>query len=199
MDRRMSLWKVTGRLYARRVIVEKIVGVKIIFTELGKEPDSSVRVRLTNSVLSKSPKFIRLGHPTAEIEDIRNIDFTTSTRAKNLNWLRRRTKTNDRLGKTHNFETTSETIAYRNHIKNSEIETREVFERETSSPENIQRTLPTDILTRLDDNQLTRSTDSSKHKEMHEPEVNQDPEPSSYDLSETSSLESRAKNVLGLG
>ena len=54
----------------------------------------------------------------------------------------------------------NETPAYRNHVKNSEIETREVLERETSSPENIQRTLPMDIVTRLDDNQLTRSTDS---------------------------------------
>ena len=50
----------------------------------------------------------------------------------------------------------SETTDYPNHIKNSEIETREVFERETSSPENIQRTLPMDIVTRLDNNQLTR-------------------------------------------
>ena len=41
----------------------------------------------------------------------------------------------DRLGYTHDFETMSETTAYRNHIKNLEIETREVFERETSSPQ----------------------------------------------------------------
>ena len=54
----------------------------------------------------------------------------------------------------------SETTAYLNHIKNSEIETREVFEQETSSPENIQRTLPMNIETRLDNNQLTRSRDS---------------------------------------
>ena len=75
----------------------------------------------------------------------------------------------------------SETTAYRNHIKNSEIETREVFERETLSPENIQRTLPMNIVTRLDNNQLTRSTDSSKHEETHKPEVNPDPEPPSSD------------------
>ena len=42
----------------------------------------------------------------------------------------------------------SKTIDYRNHIKNSEIETREFFERETSIPENIQRTLPMNIVTR---------------------------------------------------
>ena len=57
----------------------------------------------------------------------------------------------------------SETTAYRNHINNLEIETREVFERENSSPEDIQWTLPMNIVTRLDNNQLTRSTDSSKH------------------------------------
>ena len=70
----------------------------------------------------------------------------------------------DKLGYTHDFENMSETTAYCNHIKNSEIETREVFERETSSPENIQRTLPINIETRLDNNQLIRSTDSSKRE-----------------------------------
>ena len=53
----------------------------------------------------------------------------------------------DSLGYTHDVETMSETTAYRNHIKNSEIETREFFERETSSPQNIQRTLPMIIVT----------------------------------------------------
>ena len=81
----------------------------------------------------------------------------------------------------------SRTKAYCNHIKNYEIETREVFERETSSPENIQWTLLTDIVTRLDDNQLTRSADSSKHEKTNEPEVNTDPEPSSSDSSDPSS------------
>ena len=60
--------------------------------------------------------------------------------------------TDDRLGYTHDFGTMSKTTAYCNHIKNSEIETREVFERETLSPENIQRTLPMNIVTRLDNN-----------------------------------------------
>ena len=98
---------------------------------------------------------------------IRNINFSTSTRVKSLNGLRRDTERYDILGYTYDFETMSETTAYRNHIKNSELETREVFERETWRPENIQRTLPTVIVTRLDDNQLTRSADSSKHEETH--------------------------------
>ena len=80
------------------------MGVKSIFPEVGKELDSSVRVNLTNSVLSKSPKFIRLGHPTVKTADIQNINFATSTRAKNLNGLRRGTEIDDRLGKMHDFE-----------------------------------------------------------------------------------------------
>ena len=87
----------------------------------------------------------------------------------------------------------SETKAYRNHIKNFELETREVFERETWSPENIQRTLQTDMMTWLDDNQLTLSTDSLKHEKTHEQEENPDPEPSSSNSSDTSSLNSRPK------
>ena len=65
-----------------------------------------------------------------------------------MNRLQRGTESDYRLGYTHDFETMSKTTAYCNHIKNSEIETREVFEQETLSPENIQRTLPMDILTR---------------------------------------------------
>ena len=47
--------------------------------------------------------------------------------------------------------------------------------------------------TRLNNNQLTRSTDSSKHEEMYKLEVTLDPEPSSSDLLETLSSDSRAK------
>ena len=127
------------------------VGVNSIFPELGNEFDFSVQVNLANSVLSKSPKYISLGHPTIETEDIQNIDFATSTIKKNLNGLWRGTERDDRLGYTDDFETMSKTKAYCNHIKNSEIETREDFEQETSSPQNIQRTIPIDIVTQLDD------------------------------------------------
>ena len=102
----------------------KEVGVKSIFPELGKNPDSSVRVNLTNSIISKITNFIHLGHSTVETADIRIINFSTSTRSKKLNGLWRGTEMDDRLGKTHNFETMSETTAYRNHINNLEIETR---------------------------------------------------------------------------
>ena len=49
------------------------------------------------------------------------------------------------------------------------------------------------IVTRLDNNQLKRSTYSSKHEETNELEVNPDLEPSSYDSPETSSSDSEAK------
>ena len=49
------------------------------------------------------------------------------------------------------------------------------------------------IVTQLDNNQLTRSTNSSKYEETYKPAVNPDPKPSSSDLPETSSLDSRAK------
>ena len=128
-----------------------------------------------------------------ETADIQNLDYISATIPKKCNGLRRSTDRDDRLGYTHDFETMSETAAYCNHIKNSEIEIREVFEREMLSPENIKRTLPMHTATQLDNNQLTRSTDSSKHEEMYEPEVNPDPEPSSSDSSETSSSNSREK------
>ena len=88
----------------------------------------------------------------------------------------------------HDFERVRKTTAYSNHIKNSELETREVFERET---ENIPLTRQTDLVTPLHDNPLTWSMDSSKHSEMYEPEANLDQEPSSSDLSsKTSSSDS---------
>ena len=64
----------------------------------------------------------------------------------------------------HDFETMSETTSYINHIKNSELETKEFFERET---ENIPQTQQTDLVTTLNNNPLTLSTDSSKHEERH--------------------------------
>ena len=79
----------------------------------------------------------------------------------------------------------SKTTDLRNHNKNSEIETREVFERETPNPENIQQTLPMKFEIRLNNNQITRSIDSSKHEKTYKLEVNLDPEPSPSDLSET--------------
>ena len=77
-----------------------------------------------------------------------------------------------RLGYTHDFERMRKMTVYSNHIKNSELETREVFERET---ENIPQTRQTDLVTTLHDNPLALSMDSSKNEETQKPEVNPDP------------------------
>ena len=106
------------------------VGVKIIPSEIVMDFESSVQVNLANYVLIERPKFKNLGHPAVETTDIRNIDFAPSTRTKSSSGTRRDNFRDGRLGYMHDFETMSETTAYRNHIKNSEFETREVFERE---------------------------------------------------------------------
>ena len=110
--------------------------------------------------------------PAVDATDIRNLDFTPFNRVKILSGTRKDNFSLSRIGYTHDFETISETTAYRNYIKNYELETREVFEQET---ENIPQTRQTDLVTTLNNNPLTRSTDSSKHEERHEPEVNPDP------------------------
>ena len=92
-------------------------------------------MNLANSVLSKSPKFKILGLPTADATDICNLDFSPSTRAKSLSGAQKDNFSTFRLGYRHDFETMSETTAYRNYIKNSELETREFFEQDN---ENIQ-------------------------------------------------------------
>ena len=87
-----------------------------------------------------------------------------------------------------------------------EFETREVLERETLNKniENIGTRLDK---TRLDENQMTRSTDSPKHSKNNEQEVNPDPELSSSNSSESSPLDSIAmkkkrtkkENVVSIG
>ena len=58
------------------------------------------------------------------------------------------------MAHTHYVETMSKTKAYRNHIRNSEIETRNVFEQETSN-ENIENIVTQLDKTQLDNNQIT--------------------------------------------
>ena len=136
----------------------------------------SIRANLVNSVLGKIPKFKNLELTTFDATDICNLDFDPSTRAKILNGTQRDNLRDVRLGYTHYFERMSETTAYSNHIKNSELETREFFDRKT---ENIPLTRQTDLVTTLNDSPLKLSTDSKSNEERNKPEVNPDPEPSS--------------------
>ena len=95
------------------------------------------------------------------------------------------------MAHTHDIETISKIIAYHKHISDLDIETGKVFEQETLNKniENIGTQLDK---TRLDNNKMTRSTDTSKHSETHVPGVNLDPEPSLSDSWESLSSDSRA-------
>ena len=68
--------------------IEK-VEVNIVLGEIGADLEPSIRVNLVNSVLSKIPKFKILGLPAVDATDIRNLDFTPSTRAKSMSGTRK--------------------------------------------------------------------------------------------------------------
>ena len=140
------------------------MGVKSLPGEIVADLDPSIWVNLVNFIISESPKFINIGLPTFDATGKPNIAFAPYTRAKSLNGMQKENFKADWLGYTHDFERVIETTAYSNHIKNSELETSEVFERET---ENIPLTRQTDSMTPLHGNPLTRSTDSSKDEERH--------------------------------
>ena len=84
------------------------------------------------------------------------------------------------MAHTHDIETIIEKIDYRKHIRYSEFETRKIFERETLN-QNIENIGTRLDKTRLDNNTMTQSTDSSKHIKTYKPEVNPDPKPLSSD------------------
>ena len=122
------------------------------------------------------------------------IDGIVATRIEYPNRIWRSTDRDDRMVRTHgNIETISKKIAYPKHIRDLEFETREFLERETLN-QNIENIGTRQDKTRLDENEMNRSVDSSKRSENHEPAVNPDPEPSSSDSSESSSSDSRASD-----
>ena len=164
-----------------------------VFSKIFEELNSSERMNLANSLGIESPKLVHFGHPPMETNHGGNlIDGILATRIDHSNRIWRLTDRDDMMAHTHDVETMSNVTAYSNHIKNSEIETRNVFERETSN-ENIENIVTQLDKTRLDNNQMTQSTDSSKHRKTYELGSNPDPEPSSSDSSESLSLESRAR------
>ena len=170
------------------------MGVKILSDKIVTDLDLIIRVNLANFVLIEILQFKSLRIPTSDAMDIPNLDFAPSTRAKSLNGTRRDNFRDSRLGYTHDFERMRKARAYSNHIKSSELGTGQVFEQET---ENIPQTQQTDLMITLNDNPLTRSTDSSKNEKRHEPEVNPDPEPSSSESSsdtcQSDSIENKKK------
>ena len=148
-----------------------------VFSKNFEESNSSEQMNLANSLGIETPKLVHFGHPPIETNNVGNLlDVIVTTRIENSNGIWRRTDRDNRMAHKHDVETMSETTAYRNHINNSEIETREVFERETSN-QNIENIVTQLDKTRLENNQTTQATGSSKHNKTYELGSNLDPEP----------------------
>ena len=143
-------------------------------------------MNFANSLGVQTPKLVSFRHPPMQTDNVGHRSYrSVATIVVDQDRIWRPTERNVRTQLTHvEIETISEKLAYRKFIKDSEFETREVFERENI--DNIGTRLET---TRLDD-QMTRSVDSSKHSKKNEPEVNLDPDLLSSDSSDSSSSDS---------
>ena len=128
------------------------MGVKSLLGEIVTDLDPSKRVNLASAVLSEIQKFIHFGLLSFNEMDKPNIAFSLYIRAKTLNGTERDNFKADWLASRRDFETVSETTAYSNHIKNSELETKKVFEQENIQTDNIPLTQQMDFVTPLHDN-----------------------------------------------
>ena len=127
-------------------------------------------MNLANSTIIEPPKLGPFGHPPMDTENVGNLlDGIVATRIENPDRICRRTARDNRMEHTHDdIETISKKISYRKHIRDLEFETREVLEREKLN-KNIESIGTRLDKTQIDNNQMTCSTDSSKHSEKHEP------------------------------
>ena len=91
-------------------------------------------MNLTNSLGVQTPKLVSNRHPPMQIDNVgHRSDVSIATRVVDQDGIWRPTDRDARTAPTHgNVETMSEKLAYRKFIKDSEFETREVFEREKS-------------------------------------------------------------------
>ena len=117
-----------------------------------------------------------------------------ATRVANQDGIWRPMLSDIKMAPTHGeSKTISEKLAYCKFIKDSEFESRKVFERENIERKNI-RNIETRLkMTRLDKNKMTRSENSSTRSKKHEPKVNLYPDPSSSISSDSSSSDSAPK------
>ena len=117
-----------------------------------------------------------------------------ATRIADQDGIWRPTLSDIKTAATHgDVETRSEKLAYRKFIKDSEFETRKVFERKNIERQNIRNIETRFKMTRLEKNQMTQSENGSTRSEKHEPKVNLDPDPSSSDSSDSLSSDSAPK------
>ena len=107
--------------------------IESVFSKIVEESNSIERVNLTNSLSIENPKLVHFGHPPIETNDVGNLlDGIVATRIENSDSIWRRTYRDDMMAHTHDIETISKQIGYRKHIRDSEFETRKVFEQEMS-------------------------------------------------------------------
>ena len=95
----------------------------------------SKQMNLANSVLVQNPKLVSFRHLPIHKDNVGHpIDGIVATRVVDHNKMWRPTDRDVKMAPTHgDIETISEKLAFRKYIKDSEFETREVFERETSN------------------------------------------------------------------
>ena len=88
-------------------------------------------MNLANSLGIETPKLVLLGHPTMQTDNVgERRGGGVASRIADQDGIWRPTLSNIRTVPTHvKIESISEKLAYRKVIKDSEFETREVFER----------------------------------------------------------------------
>ena len=91
-------------------------------------------MNLTNSLGVQTPKLVSFRHPPMQKDNVgHRSDGSVATRVVDQYRIWRPTDRDVRTAPTHGeVETMSEKLAYRKFIKDSEFETRNIFEREIS-------------------------------------------------------------------
>ena len=105
---------------------------KIIFTEIVEESNLSERMNLANSLGVQTQKLVSFRHPPMQTDNVgHRSNGRVATRVVDQDRIWMPTDIGVITTPTHGkIETISEKLVYRKFIKDSEFETREVFERE---------------------------------------------------------------------
>ena len=102
-------------------------------------------MNLANSLLVQTPKLVHFGHLPMETDNVSHWSRSVASRVVEQDGIWRSTDRDVSMAPTHgDIETISEKLVYHKYIRDSEFETRKVFERETLN-KNIEN-----IGTRLD-------------------------------------------------
>ena len=105
---------------------------KGIFCEIVKKSDSSKRMNLANSLGVQTPELVLLRHTPVQTDNVGDKrGGGVATRIADQDGIWRPTISDIKTAATHgDVETISEKLAYCKFIKDSEFETRKLFERE---------------------------------------------------------------------